>query len=388
MDFSFTAEQDAMRSTVRKFVEKELTKEYLRKWDEDENLNWLSPEILKKAAGLGLFAAQVPKEYGGLDGTLIDGVIITEEVGRRSPAASLVLGGGSLYVDLLVEHGTEQQKNAYLPGLAQGEITFAVGLTEPAGGTDLLGALSTSATADGDDYILNGQKVYITGAHMADRIVTLAITDKSASKRSRAMSLFLVDPKSAGLETRLMHKISMRGLGANEVFYTDVRVPKTDLLGELHKGFYHLIKFLNPERIICAAATVGLAQGAFEEALEYAKTRIAFGKPIGQFQTLQHWLADMAVEIEMGRMMTYKAAWLLSVGEPCHFEAAAANAWASETAVKTTTNAMEIFGGAGVTMEYDIQRYFRDARQFTFSPISNEMSRNFIGESLGLPRSF
>jgi acyl-CoA dehydrogenase len=180
----------------------------------------------------------------------------------------------------------------------------------------------------------------------------------------------------------------MRGLGANEIFYTDVKVPKNDLLGEENKGFYHLIKFMNPERINCAAATVGLAQGAFEEALEYAKTRMAFGKPIGQFQTLQHWLADMSIEIELARLMTYKAAWLSSIGEPCYFESAAANSFASETAVKTTSNAMEIFGGAGVTMEYDIQRYFRDARQFTFSPISNEMARNVIGESLGLPRSF
>jgi len=388
MDFSFTDEQEAMRSTVRKFVEKELTKEYLREWDENEDMNWLSPEIIKKAGELGLFAAQVPQEYGGLGGNIIDGVIITEEVARRSSAAALIVCGSNLWLDLLIDHGTDQQKKDFLPGLATGEVMFAIGLTEPAGGTDLLGALSTSAVPDGDHYVLNGQKVYITGAHVADRIVTLAITDRSATKRTGAMSLFLVDPKSAGLETRLLHKISMRGLGANEIFYTDVKVPKTDLLGEENKGFYHLIKFMNPERINCAAATVGLAQGAFEEALDYAKTRMAFGKPIGQFQALHHWLAEMAIEIELGRLMTYKAAWLSSKGEPCHFEAAAANAYASETAVKTTSNAMEIFGGAGVTMEYDIQRYFRDARQFTFSPISNEMSRNLIGESLGLPRSF
>jgi len=377
-----------MRGTVRKFVEKELTKDYIREWDENEDMNWLNPEILEKAVEIGLSAIPVPKEYEGLGGDLIDGVIITEEVGRRSPAAALILGGGRMFVDLLLDHGTEEQKSAYLPEMAKGRLWFAIGLTEPAGGTDLLGAISTLAVADGDDYVINGQKVYITGAHVAQYIVTLVITDKSAAKRSRAMSLFIVDTKSPGLETRLLHKLSMRGLGANEVFYTDVRVPKTNLLGQLNEGWYQLIKFLNPERIICAAATVGLAQGAFEESLDYAKTRLAFGKPIGQFQVLQHWLADMAVEIEMGRLMTYKAAWLSSEGQPCHFEATAAKAWTSEIAVKTTTNAMELFAGAGVMMEYDIQRYFRDARQFTFAPISNEMSRNFLGELLGLPRSF
>ena len=204
MDFSFTDEQEAMRSTVRKFVEKELTKEYLRKWDEDENLNWLSPEILKKAAELGLFAAQVPKEYGGLDGTIvIDGVIITEEVGSSIFRSLSRLGWGeSLCGSSGGTWNRAAEECVYCPGWLKGKSCFAIGLTEPAGGTDLLGALSTSATADGDDYILNGQKVYITGAHMADRIITLAITDKSASKRSGAMSLFLVDPNSAGLETR------------------------------------------------------------------------------------------------------------------------------------------------------------------------------------------
>lgn len=387
MDFEFTEAQKMLRNTVRQFVEKELTKEYVRKWDEDDNMRWLSPEILRAANELGLFAIAVPKEYGGLGGDVVDEVIVIEEVARRSPTAAFGLGGG-MFVRLFLGHGTEEQKKAYLPKMAKGETGFAIGLTEPAGGTDLLGAISTSAVADGGDYVINGQKIYITGAHVAQYIVSLVITNKAEAKRSRAMSLFLVDTRSPGLEIRPLHKLSMRGAGANEVFFTDVRVPRANLLGELNRGFYHLIALLNPERIICAATTVGLAQGAFEESLEYAKTRTAFGKPIGQFQAIQHMLADMAIEIEMGRLMTYKAAWLVSTDQPCYLEAAAAKTCTSEIAVKTTTNAMEIFAGAGVMMESDIQRYFRDARQFTFAPISNEMARNFIGELLGLPRSF
>lgn len=388
MDFSFTEEQEMMRDTIRKFIKKELNKEYIRKWDESDDLHWLSPEKIQKAAEIGLFAKPIPEEYGGLGGDMIDEVIIVEELSRCSPAAAGVLGLGRMYVDLFLEYGTEEQKKAYLPEMANGKLSFAIGLTEPAGGTDLLGAITASAVADGNDYVINGQKLYITGAHVADYIITLVITDKSAAKKSRAMSLFVVDAKSLGLDIRLLRKMSMRGLGTCEVFFTDVRVPKSQLLGNLNEGWYHLIKLLNPERIISAAATVGLAQGAFEEALAYAKDRIAFGKPIGQFQILQHWLADMAVEVEMARLITYKAAWLLATNRPCHFEATAAKTWSSEIAVKTTTNAMEIFAGAGVMMEYDIQRYFRDARQFTFAPISNEMARNFIGELLGLPRSF
>jgi len=387
MDFEFTEAQKMFRNTVREFVEKELPVEFVRKWDTDESITWLPKEIFAKAAALGFTANHVPTEYGGLGADFIDEVILIEEVARRSPAAAFGLGGG-LFIRLLCSYGNEQQKSKYLPEIARGDTRFCICLTEPAGGTDLLGALSTSAAADGDDFIVNGQKIYITGAHVADYAMALVITDKTAAKRHRAMSLLIIDLKSPGVDIRPLHKISMRGSGANEVFLSDVRVPKSNLLGQMNNGFFHLTTLLNPERIVCAATTVGLAQGAFELALDYARTRTAFGKPIGQFQALQHWLADMAIEIEMGRLMTYKAAWLFSRNQPCHFEAAAAKVCTSEIAVKTTTNAMELFAGAGVIMDSDIQRYFRDARQFTFAPISNEMARNFIGELMGLPRSF
>jgi len=387
MDFDFTEAQKMFRNTVREFVEKELPVEFVRKWDNDEKMSWMPENIRKKAAELGFMANHIPVEYGGLGGEFVDEVILIEEVARRSPAAAFSLGGG-LFIRLICAYGNERQKNEYLPKLAKGEISFCIGLTEPAGGTDLLGALSTTAVEDGDEFVVNGQKIYITGAHVASYATALVITDKNAPKRHKAMSLLFIDLKSPGVEIRPLHKVSMRGSGANEVFFSDVRVPKSNLLGQLNNGFFHLTTLLNPERIICAATTVGLAQGAFEIALDYAKTRTAFGKPIGQFQVLQHWLADMAIEIEMGRLMTYKAAWLFANNKPCHLEAAAAKVCTSEIAVKTTTNAMELFAGAGVIIDSDIQRYFRDARQFTFAPISNEMARNFIGELIGLPRSF
>jgi acyl-CoA dehydrogenase len=387
MNFELTETQKMLRATIREFVEKELPKEFVRKWDSDENMTWLPKNILNKAAELGFTAISVPKEYGGLGSDLIDDVILAEEISRRCPAAYFALSAG-IFVRLIEEFGNEKQKMEYLPKLATAEIGFCIALTEPGGGTDLIGALKTTAIDDGDDFIINGQKTYISGAHVQPYMVTLAITDKNAPKKSKATSLFLIDRNSPGIEIRPLHKISMRGAGTNEVYFNDVRVPKSNLLGELNKGFSQLMSLLNPERIVCAAQTVGIAQGAYEEALEYAKTRMAFGKPIGQFQVIQHWLADMWIEIELSRLITYKAAWQFANKQPCHLEAAAAKVFAADTAVKVTTNAMEIFAGSGLMVETDIQRYFRDARQFTFSPISNEMARNFIGELSGLPRSF
>jgi len=387
MDFEFTEAQKMLRATIREFVEKELPKDFVRKWDSDPNMTWLPEEIHQKAVALGFTAMHVPVEYGGMGGDLIDDVILSEEVSRRSAAASFGLHSG-MFVRLIHTYGNVKQKNEYLPKLAKGQTGFCIGLTEPGGGTDLLGALKTTAVPDGDDFIVNGQKTYITGAHISPYACALVITDKDAPKKSKAMSLLFIDLKSPGVEIRPLHKISMHGAGSCEVYFTDVKVPKANLLGELNKGFSQLTTLLNPERILCAADTVGIAQGAYEEALEYAKTRTAFGKPIGQFQVLQHWLADMWIEIELSRLITYKAAWQFSNNEPCWMAAAAAKTFAADTAVKVTTNAMEIFAGSGLMVETDIQRYFRDARQFVFAPISNEMARNFIGELIGLPRSF
>ena len=286
-------------------------------------MTWLPDEILQKAVALGFNAMHVPVEYGGMGGNLIDEVILAEEVSRRSAAASFGLHMG-LFVSLIHAYGNERQKNEYLPKLAKGQIGFCIGLTEPGGGTDVIGALKTTAVSDGDDFIVNGQKTYITGAHVAPYTCALVITDKDAPKKSKGVSLLLIDLKSPGVEIRPLHKISMLGAGSNEVYFTDVRVPKENLLGGLNKGFSQMMILLNPERILTAADTVGIAQGAYEEALEYAKTRTAFGKPIGQFQVLQHWLADMWIEIELSRLITYKAAWLFAQNQPCWMEAAAA----------------------------------------------------------------
>jgi alkylation response protein AidB-like acyl-CoA dehydrogenase len=229
--------------------------------------------------------------------------------------------------------------------------------------------------------------MFITGAHVADYLITVAITDPDA-KRARGLSTFLVPRPSPGLETRLIPKLGCHAAGANEVYYDDVQVPKAALLGTLHNGWYELLATLNPERVGTAALSLGIATAAFRDAFRYAQERHAFGGPISRFQILQHYLADIAIEIENARNLIYKCAWLVDAGRPMHLEASMAKIVAGRASEKAATLGMEILGGYGYTMEYDMQRYFRDYKQMVFSPISDEMAKNMIMQFMGLPRSW
>ena len=285
--------------------------------------------------------------------------------------------------------GTEEQKQRFLPQIAEARIRFAMAVTEPGGGTDILGTLRTFAQPDGDDFVVNGQKVFITNAHQADYLLTLVKTDKEAAKKSKSLSLFLIPVKdNHGVKIVPLKKFTIKGASACEIFFDDARVPATNMLGELNNGWYELLKTLNHERIIVAALTNGIGTAALEDMVEYAKTREAFGRPIGQYQAIQHKIADTAMDLEFARLITYKAAWLLENNQPCYIEAAMAKLVSSEMAFKAGTRGLDILAGYGCMMEYDMQRYFRDSRQCTFSPISNEMVRNTIAESFGLPRSY
>jgi alkylation response protein AidB-like acyl-CoA dehydrogenase len=262
-------------------------------------------------------------------------------------------------------------------------------VTEPGGGTDILGALKTIARRDGDDFIVNGQKIFITNAHKADYLLTLVKTDETASKKAKSLSLFLIPVRdNSGIEIVPLKKFTIKGASACEIFFDNATVPAKNMLGELHNGWYELLKTLNHERIMVAALTNGIGQAALEDMVDYAKKREAFGRPIGQYQAIQHKIADTALELELAKLITYKATWLLETGKPCHIEAAMAKMFSSEMAFKASARGLDVLAGYGVTLDYDMQRYFRDSRQCTFSPISNEMVRNFIAEQYGLPRSY
>jgi alkylation response protein AidB-like acyl-CoA dehydrogenase len=288
----------------------------------------------------------------------------------------------------LVHAASEEMKQRYLPKLARGEIKFAFSLTEPDGGTDVLGAMKTYAEEKDDHFLLNGQKVWTTAAHVSDHIVVVAKTNQNPKKKAEAFSAFLLDREMPGISLRKLEKVGILATPSFEVTYVDVKIPKDRLIGEKDKGFYGLLGMLNNERILTAALTMGEQQAAFEDALQYAKERHAFGRPIGQFQAIQHKVAWMRTKVELSRLLLYKAAWLQSLGRDCAIEANMAKLVCANHATEVTDMGMQIFGGYGYSREYDMQRYWRDCRLHRVGPVSDEMILNFIGERLGLPRSY
>ncbi|MBA3029635.1 MAG: acyl-CoA dehydrogenase [Desulfobacterium sp.] len=385
MDFAFTQEQELIQKEVRNFCKKELTPEYVR-WM-DENCDFVPDELWDKICDLGFFAASIPEEYGGEGLDLVTSMCMTEEIATASVAVALGMGASNLGASVIHNLGTEQEKKEYLPKLAKGKLKFALGLTEPGGGTDILGAIQTTAVDKGDHWLINGQKVFITAAHVADYITTVAITDPNAS-RHNGLSVFLVPRDSQGLSTRLIPKVGCHAAGTNEVFYDNVMVPKDKLIGTLNNGWNELLMSLNNERIGTAMLSLGIAKAAFQEASEYAKQRHAFGGPIARFQILQHYLADIAIEIENARNLIYKCAWLSDSKKPFQVEACMAKVVAARASEKAAIWGMEILGGYGYTMEYDMQRHFRDYKQMVFSPISDEMAKNMIMQFKGFPKSW
>jgi alkylation response protein AidB-like acyl-CoA dehydrogenase len=265
---------------------------------------------------------------------------------------------------------------------------MALALTEPSGGTDMLNGVRTRARQTDGGWSINGQKIFCSGALEAELIVVVAVTDPSPPKRTGGMSMFLVKPDTPGIEIVPQPKVGNRVPHSCFVFLDDVEVGDDAVLGEVGRGFHQVMQTLNNERILIASQSLGFGRGALEDAVAYAKERVAFNKPIGQFQAVQHMLAESAMELEMARTMTYKAAWLQSNGMPAHLECSIAKWAASEAAVRATERGMQIMGGHGYMMEHAMQRYWRDARLYTFSPITNEMVKNMVGESLGLPRSY
>ncbi len=390
LDFELTDEQKMIVETVKKFKEKECSKENIREWDKTETF---PSHIWKKLGEIGLLGAAFPEKYGGTGGGIMEEMLITEELSYGFSDLGLTYLLGVCFGGIsILEQGTEEQKEKYLPPLINGDTNFCLSLTEPGGGTDVLGALKSRAKEDGDHFILNGAKIFTTGIHVADTIVGVFRTDDVPEKPARGLTIFLIDKNAPGVSFNKIEKLGSHILSSWEVVYEDVKVHKDQILGQRGKGWYQIVGTLNNERIVCAAITLGLAKAALDDAVQYAKEREAFGKPIGQFQAIQHPLADTAMELELAKLVTYKAAWMqardpqnMQTGVICTM----AKYWASEVAQKATDRGMRVLAGYGFTEEYDMQRYFRNCRQLIFAPITNEMSKNFLGQvMLGLPKSY
>ena len=337
---------------------------------------------------MGFFAAAIPEEYGGQNLGQVDLMIGYEQICKASMSVALAVGVTSGFgVRFINELGTKEQKDKYLPLIAEGKFKTCMALTEPGGGTDILGALKTTAKDKGDRWVINGQKIFITGAHVADSLITTCKTEKDA-KRSRSWSTIMVPRESKGITISRVPKISCHHCDSVEIFYEDVEVPKENILGTRGSGWYDILTVLNPERIGVAMMGVGIIGAIYDYCFKYVQEREAFGGPIGRFQILQNYLADMYINLENSRNLTYKSAWLCDQGLPYHLEATMAKLVAADGAMHAATYGAEIYGGYGICNEYPIQMYVRDAYQIQFSPISNEMSRNMLMQFQGLPKSW
>ena len=285
-------------------------------------------------------------------------------------------------------YGTDAQKERFLPPITRGEVRFAIGFTEPGGGTDVLGGMRTQARKVDGGWLVNGSKTWCSAAHTAHYILLLARTDDDVEKRHQGLSLFLLPTDADGVTIADIPKLGMRALGSCDVGLQDVFVPDELLLGEPGEAWYMLLPTLNNERIILASFCCGILDGVLEDALGFVGEREAFGRKIGEFQVLQHYLADIAMWRHQADLVVKHAAWLQDAGRECFQETTMAKVVASEAAVRAADLGIQIMGGMGYSAETDMQRYWRDARLFRIGPITNEMARNAIAENLGLPRSF
>jgi butyryl-CoA dehydrogenase len=357
MDFNFTREQELVRQMLKEFVEKEV-KPISAHIDETEEFPM---ENVKKMARYGIMGIPFPREYGGAGGDDISYIIAVEELAKACGSTSVILSAHtSLCCWPIFKYGTEEQKQKYLPELLKGEKLGAFALTEPNAGTDAAGQ-QTIARVDGGDFVLNGSKVFITNGGYADVFVIFAMTDKS--KGTKGISAFIVKKGTKGFEIgKKEEKMGIRASSTTELIFKDCRIPKGNMLGKEGKGFGVAMSTLDGGRIGIAAQALGIAEGALEEAVKYLKARKQFGKPIGAFQGIQWYIAEMATKVEASKLLVYKAAWKKATGQSYSLEAAMAKLYASETAMEVTTKVVQIFGGYGFTKDYPVERMMRDAK--------------------------
>lgn len=377
MRFSFTPEQEIIRRMVCDFAETEITP-IVNKMDEED----LFPrETINKMAALGLMGIPVPEEWGGAGADFISYILALEEISKVSATVGVILSvHTSVGTMPILKYGSEAQKKRFVTRLAQGEYLGAFALTEPQAGSDAAN-LRTSARKAADKYILNGSKMFITNSGEADVYVTFAVTDPD--KGSKGISAFIVEKDTPGFRVgKKEKKMGLNGSNTCELIFEDAEVPEENLLGREGQGYEVALSNLSGGRIGIAAQAVGIAQGAMNAALSYAKERKQFGNPIAKKQAVQFKLADMAVQIEAARLLIYRAAERRQLGFACKKEASMAKMFATDTAMKVTTEAVQIFGGYGYTREYPVERLFRDAKITQIYEGTNEIQRLVIAGQL------
>jgi len=382
MDFELTEGQRAIQRMVREFAEREV-RPAAAEYDERSQFPW---ELVRKMGPLGVLGMVVPEAYGGAGMDTVSYALAMEEIARHDGALALTVAShNSLCQGHLLIAGSEEQKRKYLPPLARGEVMGAWGLTEPGSGSDAA-AMRTTAAIQGNHWVLNGSKSFITQGSVAQTYVVLAVTD--ASRATHGISAFIVERGTPGFRPgRPEHKLGLRASDTAQLFFEDARIPRENLLGELHHGFMDTLKVLDGGRISIAAMAVGLARGALEESLRYAGERRQFGRPIAQFQAIQWKLADMATEIEAARLLTLQAAALKDRGRPSTRASAMAKLFAAEVGMRACAQAVQIHGGYGYLRDFPVERYFRDVKLCEIGEGTSEVQRLVIARQL-LGRDF
>jgi alkylation response protein AidB-like acyl-CoA dehydrogenase len=377
MDFLFSQEQNILRDAIRNFVQKEI-KPLVK--DSDEKGVW--PEIFtKKLAEMGLLGIIIPPEYSGSGYSNVDYVIILEELSKVDPSVGLTVAAhNSLCSNHLNLFGSEEQKQKFLTRTASGQTLGAWGLTEPEAGSDAA-AMKTRAVKNGDHWILNGTKRFITNANLADIAVILAKTDPE--KGRHGISAFILEKGMEGYRAgKKEDKLGIRAADTAELIFEDVKVPAENLIGEENKGYSQAMAILDGGRVSIAGFSLGIAAGALEASLKYAKERIQFNRPIASFQAIQWMLADGFTELEAARLLTYKAAFLKDKGKKIAKESAMAKLFASELAVKVSSMAVQIHGGYGFTKEYPVEKFYRDSKLATIGEGTSEIQRWIIAQKV------
>lgn len=380
MDFELSREQKEIQKAVREFVKGEFKKDII----EELNEKHAFPEkIWKKAAELGFVGIHFPEEYSGMGLGCMENIIVAEELTRGDSTVGTCLLIADFASEIILHFGSEEQKSKWLPKVAEGECLSCGAFTEPDHGSDIT-SVETTAVKDGDAWVINGSKIFITNSGpLAGFYSVLCETNPDASPTYRGLSLILVEADNPGVSFQdVGKKMGIQLTFTAEVVFKDVRVPLSNLIGKENKGFYQLLEFFDESRVLIAAQALGMAQGAFDRALAYVKERVQFGRKIAQFQVTQHKLADMATKIELARLMTYKAAWNFDQGRIDPKLTSMAKMFAARTAVEVADEAIQLLGGYGYMQEYEVERFYRDAKITEIWEGTKEIQKNTIASSL------
>jgi alkylation response protein AidB-like acyl-CoA dehydrogenase len=378
MDFQFTEEQELWRKTVHSFMDKEVGREYIREHDAERTF---PDEAYKKMAERGWLGLLVPEQYGGLEADPIMYAIFCEAIAKFSLDFAAAVMTSMFTATNIAHHGTEQQRAQYLPGFMAGTTKFSISISEPEAGSDAAG-IKTKAVLDGEDWVLNGNKTWCSGAHLPGAIIT--VLARTSADRHGGMSMILVPNTTEGVDIRKLNTQVRRSFGTTEIFFTDARVPRENIIGEVGQGWNYIGQHLEYERLSLAATYVGNARIALDDTIKYTKQRTQFGKPLSSFQVLKHRMAENECEVEAARLLVYSAASKMTRGERAVKEVSMAKVFAADVAFKVATNGMQALGGYAQLPEYDMERYFREAKHAMVGGGTNEIQRSIIAKEMGL----